>query len=314
VRGVDTSDLIARARDGDRGAVAKLISRIEHGGSDARSVVAALHPYTGDAWSIGITGAPGAGKSTLTDRLVGHIRADGDTVGVLAVDPSSPFTGGAILGDRVRMQDHATDAGVFIRSMATRGHLGGLAVATPQAARVLDAIGTPWILIETVGVGQVEVEIAGHADTTVVVVNPGWGDAVQAAKAGLLEIADVFVVNKADRAGTRDTVRDLEGMLELAGTTGWQAPIVCTTATAGEGIDDLWHAIARHRAHLQATGGDVARRRERLRAEVRTIVAEQLLERAAASTTGAGFEELLDGVVAGTRSPYDAADALLRAD
>ena len=159
---------------------------------------------------------------------------------------------------------------------------------------MLDAIGTPWILIETVGVGQVEVEVAGHADTTLVVVNPGWGDAVQATKAGLLEIADVFVVNKADRAGTRDTVRDLEGMLELASATSWQPPIVCTTATAGEGIDDLWLAIGRHRAHLESTGGDVARRRERLRVEVRTIVAEQLLERATAATRGEAFEELLE--------------------
>jgi LAO/AO transport system kinase len=209
------------------------------------------------------------------------------------------------------MQNHATDTGVFIRSMASRGHLGGLAVATPQAARVLDAIGTPWIIIETVGVGQVEVEIAGHADTTVVVVNPGWGDAVQAAKAGLLEIADVFVVNKADRPGAADTVRDLEGMLELAGTTAWRPPIVCTTATTGAGIDDLWDAILRHREHLRSNGEDATRRRERLRAEVRTIVAEQLLADADARCRGTAFESLLDSVVAGARNPYDAADALL---
>jgi LAO/AO transport system kinase len=312
MRGPDIPELIERARKGDRGAIAKLISRVEQGGRDARSVVSGLHPYTASAWSVGITGAPGAGKSTLTDRLVSRIRALGETVAVLAVDPSSPFSGGAILGDRVRMQDHATDTGVFIRSMATRGHLGGLAVATPQAARVLDAVGTPWILIETVGVGQVEVEIAGHADTTVVVLNPGWGDAVQAAKAGLLEVADVFVVNKADRPGTRDTVRDLEGMLELAGATGWRPPIVCTTATTGEGIDELWAAIGRHRSHLEDTGGDVTRRRERLRAEVRTIVAELLLEQATASTRGAEFDALLDDVVEGTRDPYAAADAIFR--
>ena len=279
MRPAEPSVLVERARAGDRGAVAKLISLVEHGGDDARAVVVALHPHAGNAWSVGITGAPGSGKSTLTDRLVSTIRAEGATVAVLAVDPTSPFSGGAILGDRVRMQDHATDPGVFIRSMATRGHLGGLAVATPQAVRVLDAIGTPWIIVETVGVGQVEVEIAGHADTTVVVVNPGWGDAVQAAKAGLLEIADVFVVNKADRPGAPETVRDLQGMLELAGDTGWRPPVVCTTATSGAGIDELWAAIGAHRAHLETTGGDEIRRRERLRAEVRTIVAERLLER-----------------------------------
>src|SRR5690349_12060758 len=197
----DPADLVARAVSGDRAAVAKLISLVESGGPDARAAVAQLHPHTGSAWSIGVTGAPGAGKSTLTDKLVARVRKEGLEVGVLAIDPTSPFSGGAILGDRVRMQEHATDPGVFIRSMATRGHLGGLAVATPQAVRVLDAAGKPWIIVETVGVGQVEVEIAGQADTTIVAVNPGWGDAVQAAKAGLLEIADIFVVNKADRPG-----------------------------------------------------------------------------------------------------------------
>src|SRR4051812_26915757 len=200
-----TATLVARALDGDRRAIAKLLSLVETGDDRAAEVVAALHPLTGTAWSIGMTGAPGAGKSTLTDRLITALRADGSEVGVLAVDPTSPFSGGAILGDRVRMQSHTTDPGVFIRSMATRGHLGGLALATPQSVRVLDAVGKAWIVVETVGVGQVEVEIAGQADTTVVVVNPGWGDSVQAAKAGLMEIADVFVINKADRAGTAET-------------------------------------------------------------------------------------------------------------
>ena len=291
--------------------MAKLISLVESGGEPARAVVGLLHEHTGAAWSVGVTGAPGAGKSTLTDQLVTRIRADGATVGVLAVDPTSPFSGGAILGDRVRMQEHATDAGVYIRSMATRGHLGGLAVATPQAARILDAVGTPWIIIETVGVGQVEVEIAGHADTTVVVVNPGWGDAVQAAKAGLLEVADVFVVNKADRPGVRDAVRDLEGMLELAGELAWRPPVVCTTATTGEGIAELWSTIRDHRAHLEASGERDARRRSRLAAEVRTIVAEALLHDADARCQGPAFDALLDDVVAGTRDPYDAADVVL---
>ena len=193
--------------------------------------MSALFGHTGQAYTVGITGAPGAGKSTLTDALIGRIRRDGAEVGVLAIDPTSPFSGGAILGDRVRMQDHATDPGVFIRSMATRGHLGGLALATPQAQRVLDAAALPWILVETVGVGQVEVEIAGAADTTVVVVNPGWGDGVQANKAGLLEIADVFVVNKADRPGVAETVRDLELMLELSAGSAWRPPIIGTVAT-----------------------------------------------------------------------------------
>src|SRR5438876_6450795 len=202
-----------------------------------------LDPHTGNAWSIGITGAPGSGKSTLTDELVGRLRADGKEAGVLAVDQSSTFSGGAILGDRVRMQSHTSDPGVFIRSMATRGHLGGLALATPQAVRVLDAAGKEWIVIETVGVGQVEVEIAGHADSTVVVVNPRWGDAVQAAKAGLLEVADLFVVNKADRPGAAETARDLEGMLDLGGELEWRPPVLRTVATEGTGVAELWAAL-----------------------------------------------------------------------
>src|SRR5689334_2401455 len=245
-----TAALVERALEGDRRSIAKVISLVERGGDGARAVIQMLHPRTGNAWSIGITGAPGAGKSTLTDKLVGRVRKEGLEVGVLAIDPTSPFSGGAILGDRVRMQEHATDPGVFIRSMATRGHLGGLAVATPQAVRVLDAAGKPWIIVETVGVGQVEVEVAGHADTTVVVVNPGWGDAVQTAKAGLLEIADVFVVNKADRPGTDETAHDLAAMLEMVGERPWSVPIVRTVATTGDGIDDLWRAINEHRAFI----------------------------------------------------------------
>jgi LAO/AO transport system kinase len=270
-----------------------------------------LHPHTGQAWSIGITGAPGAGKSTLTDKLVGRVRAEGLEVGVLAIDPTSPFSGGAILGDRVRMQEHATDPGVFIRSMATRGHLGGLAVATPQAVRVLDAAGKPWIVVETVGVGQVEVEVAGQADTTVVVVNPGWGDAVQAAKAGLLEVADVFVVNKADRAGVDETVRDLDGMLEMAGEREWRVPIVRTVATTGAGIEELWQAIGAHRSYLETTGLLGARRAERVRDEVRSIVAERVLVRASELCRGDAFDALVADVAARRRDPYGAADEVL---
>jgi LAO/AO transport system kinase len=259
-----------------------------------------------------MTGPPGAGKSTITDRLVGRIRRDGDEVGVLAVDPTSPFTGGAILGDRIRMQDHSTDTGVFIRSMATRGHLGGLALATPHAVRVLDAAGKPWVIIETVGVGQVEVEVAAAADTTIVVVNPGWGDAVQANKAGLLEIADVFVVNKADRPGRDDSVRDLRQMIEWSSERDWTPPIVETVATSGDGIDELWDAIVSHRAHLEIDGRLAARRAARLRDEIRSLVAERLGARAAALCAGPGFDDLLDRVAARDVDPHTAADTLLK--
>jgi LAO/AO transport system kinase len=306
-----TAALVERALEGDRRSIAKVISMVERGGDGARAVIEMLHPRTGNAWSIGITGAPGAGKSTLTDQLVGRLRATGGEVGVLAVDPTSPFSGGAILGDRVRMQSHTTDPGVFIRSMATRGHLGGLALAAPQAVRVLDAIGKAWIVIETVGVGQVEVEIAGYADTTVVVVNPGWGDAVQTAKAGLLEIADVFVVNKADRPGAAETEADLAGMLELSRRRAWQPPIVQTVATTGDGIDGLFDAIVAHKTHVEESGQAEARRRARLREELRGLVAAEMEARAAGLCEGPRFDAIVDEVAARTRNPYTAADALL---
>jgi LAO/AO transport system kinase len=307
----DTAALVDRARGGDRVAIARLISLVESGGASARAVAAATAPHTGRAWTVGITGAPGAGKSTLTDGLVRELRACDLEVGVLAVDPTSPFSGGAILGDRVRMQDHAIDPGVFIRSMATRGHLGGLALATPQAVRVLDAAGKQWIVIETVGVGQVEVEIAGHADSTVVVVNPRWGDAVQAAKAGLLEIADLFVVNKADRPGADETVRDLEGMLELSGDLAWRPPVLRTVATDGTGVAELRDALQAHREFLEANGLVEARRRERVRDELRAIVAEQLREQAAAIGSGDRFEALVAKVAAREIDPFAAAAELL---
>jgi LAO/AO transport system kinase len=284
---------------------------VESGGPAAAEALARLFPYTGRAYTVGMTGPPGSGKSTLTDRLVGRIRRDGDEVGVLAVDPTSPFTGGAILGDRIRMQDHSTDTGVFIRSMATRGHLGGLALATPHAVRVLDAAGKPWVIIETVGVGQVEVEVAAAADTTTVVVNPGWGDAVQANKAGLLEIADVFVVNKADRPGCDDTVRDLRQMSEWSGERDWIPPIVETVATNGQGVDELWDAVAAHRAHLETDGRLATRRAARLRDEIRSLVVEQLGERAAALCAGPGFDELVGRVASRDVDPHTAAATLL---
>jgi len=307
----DTDALIERALTGDRVATAKLLSLVEQGGAGARAVISRMHPHTGNAWSVGITGAPGSGKSTLTDALVACMRADDVEVGVLAVDPSSPFSGGAILGDRVRMQRHSTDPSVFIRSMASRGHLGGLAVATPQSIRVLDAVGKAWVVVETVGVGQVEVEIASQADTTIVVVNPGWGDEVQAAKAGLLEIADIFVVNKADRLGTDATVSDLSAMLDLSPGTGWKPPIVRTVATTGEGVDELWQQINAHRKSLESNGAITVRRRERLAAELRALVAEQLLARSGDVASGARFDALVDDVASRTTDPYSAVDALL---
>src|SRR3954447_19785028 len=240
----DPKELLEAASDGDRGALARLISFVEEGGELAREVGKLTFPLAGNAYPIGITRPTCSGQSTLTERLISTVRAQGDDVGVLAVDPSSPFSGGAFLGDRVRMQSHATDEGVFIRSMATRGHLGGLSLATPEAIRVLDAAGIPWVLVETVGVGQVEIEIASSADTTVVVVPPGSGDAMQASKPGLLEAADVFVINKADRHGAAETKRDLEFMLHLSSPgDGWTPPIVSTVASNGDGIDDLVSAI-----------------------------------------------------------------------
>jgi LAO/AO transport system kinase len=299
--------LVDAAVGGDRAAMARLLSLVERGGQPARDVGALTYPRGGRAYTVGITGAPGAGKSTITNRLLQVIRAEGSDVGVLAIDPSSPFTGGAFLGDRVRMQDHAMDAGVFIRSMATRGHLGGLALATPQAIRVLDAAGLPWVLVETVGIGQVEVEIAGEADTTVVVVNPGWGDAVQANKAGLIEVADVFVINKADRPGAEQTQRDLEDALSYATRERHRPAIVKTSAQSGEGIDDLWTTIGEHRAWLESSGELARRRADRIDREVRQIVVRRLEQKADALD----FSELHDDVLARRIDPYAAADKIL---
>jgi LAO/AO transport system kinase len=309
----DPKQIIDLVRQGDRGALARALSLVEQGGQPARDIGRLAYPFGGGAYTVGLTGAPGAGKSTLTSALIGLLRSREETVSVLAIDPSSPFTGGAILGDRVRMQDHALDDGVFIRSMATRGHLGGLALATPQAIRVLDAAGAPWVLLETVGVGQVEVEVVGTADTTVVVVNPGWGDAVQANKAGLMEIADVFVINKADRAGVNETRRDLETMLEMTDLRAddWRPPIVPTVAARSEGVTDLWDAVGAHRAFLESTGALVKRRSDRLLDELRTIVARSLERRAYELTSQEGVAELHQRVVARELDPYAAADEII---
>lgn len=317
VRSRDPGALLREAAGGDRVALARLLSIVERGGPPsrelARLVYATPPPYT-----VGLTGAPGAGKSTLTSAMVAVARAGWpsgepvDQVAVLAVDPSSPLTGGAILGDRVRMQDHATDPSVYIRSMATRGHLGGLALAVPEAVRVLGAVGMPLALVETVGVGQMEVDVAAAADTTLVVVTPGWGDAMQANKAGLLEVADVFVVNKADRPGVREARRDLEQMLDLSSARPWRPPIVETVAAAGgQGVDELWAAVGRHREHLQATGELAARRQARLGQELRRVVTAELLRRAEAVAAGGDFADAVAAIGNGDLDPYEAAERLL---
>jgi LAO/AO transport system kinase len=299
------------AKGGDRTALARLLSLVERGGDEAREIGRTAAEHGGDAYTVGITGAPGAGKSTLASALIRHLRAEGEEVAVLAIDPTSPFTGGAILGDRVRMQDHATDPGVFIRSMATRGHLGGLALATPEAVRLLASIGWRLIVIETVGVGQVEVEVAGKADTTIVVVNPGWGDSVQASKAGLLEVADVFIVNKADRPGVEQTRLDLEQMLDLAPPDTWRPPIVATVATDGMGVADAWAAVGDHRRAATDSGLLDRRRAARSRDELVEIVARRLHRRARELSGDERWRTLTDAVVAGELDPWTAADRLL---
>jgi LAO/AO transport system kinase len=295
---------------GDARSIGRLISRVESG-SDVGALMNALYPHTGNAYSIGVTGSPGAGKSTLTDRLIARARRSGRNVGVLAIDPTSPFSGGALLGDRVRMQAHATDSGVFIRSMATRGHLGGLSLATPEAIRVLDAAGKDVVFIETVGVGQAEVDVADACDTTIVVVNPGWGDSVQIAKAGLMEIADVFVVNKADRPGTQETIRELRHMLNLSGERR-KPRIVPTVASKDEGIDDLWNAIEEHREWQDKEGLLAARRRKRIAREITDIVAHRQRRRIE-EVAPELLDQLVDQVEARTRDPYGAADRLIGA-
>jgi LAO/AO transport system kinase len=310
-----TLELFQAAIDGDRSALARLLSLIERGDDDSRVIGRLAYPLSGSGYTVGLTGAPGAGKSTLTSSLIGHLRKQDLEIAVLAIDPSSPFTGGAILGDRVRMQDHATDPGVFIRSMATRGHLGGLSLATPEAVRLLDAIGRKWILVETVGVGQVEVEVAGKADTTVVVVNPGWGDSVQANKAGLMEIADVFVINKADRKGVEETSRDLMQMLDLSDLPHdtWRPPIIPTIGSTGEGVTALWDAVLAHREYAETSGQLRERRTFGLREELREIVAMRLGRRARQICSGDRWDELTDAVVEQSTDPWTAADEMLAA-
>jgi LAO/AO transport system kinase len=314
----DPAQLLALAQANDRVALARLISLVERGGAPglavARLAYRAAVPYT-----VGLTGAPGAGKSTLTDRLITVVRTGWgepapealDQVGVLAIDPTSPFSGGAILGDRVRMNQHALDPTVFIRSMATHGHLGGLSLAVPDAVRLFGAAGWGVVIVETVGVGQMEVEIASAADTTVVVVTPGWGDSMQASKAGLLEVADVFVINKADRPGVREARRDLEQMLDLARPGAWRPEIVETTATAAEGITELWHAVARHRAHLVGSGQLAVRRADRVAQELRRVLLARTEVTVDELVAGEEFTTAVKALAAGELDPYEAAEGLL---
>ncbi|MGB8022259.1 MAG: methylmalonyl Co-A mutase-associated GTPase MeaB [Candidatus Nanopelagicales bacterium] len=313
-RVVDLDVLVGRAREGDPRSVGRLITLVEDGAPQLRELMAALAGSTGVSHVIGLTGSPGVGKSTSTSALVRAYRTAGRRVGVLAVDPSSPFSGGALLGDRIRMQEHATDPEVFIRSMAARGHLGGLAAATPQAIRVLEAARCTTILVETVGVGQSEVEVAGEADTTVVLLAPGMGDGIQAAKAGILEVGDVFVVNKADRDGADATVRDLRRMITLgpAGVAGtWQPPVLKLVATRGEGVAELVDAIEGHQAWLAESGQGMVRRRQRARTEIEGIALSALQARFAEVGRDREMDALADAVVAGRTDAFRAADRIV---
>ncbi|GHH80814.1 transporter [Streptomyces sulfonofaciens] len=310
----DVATLVAQAREGRPRAVARLISLVEGASGQLREVMAALAPLAGRAYVVGLTGSPGVGKSTSTSALVTAYRRTGKRVGVLAVDPSSPFSGGALLGDRVRMSEHASDPGVYIRSMATRGHLGGLAWAAPQAIRVLDAAGCDVVLVETVGVGQSEVEIASQADTSVVLLAPGMGDGIQAAKAGILEIGDVYVVNKADRDGADATVRELNHMLGLGESRApddWRPPIVKTVAARQEGVEEVVEALEKHRAWMEERGVLAGRRLARAAKEIETIAVTALRERIGDLHGDRRVSALAERVVSGELDPYGAADELV---
>jgi LAO/AO transport system kinase len=311
-----TGSEVERALAGDTRALARLLSAVENDAPRIRSVIKDLLPKTGAARIIGLTGAPGVGKSTVTAALVGAFRAAGRRVAVLAVDPTSPFTGGALLGDRIRMQDHATDEAVFIRSMASRGHLGGLAAATPQAIRVLDAAGFELIIIETVGVGQAEIAIASLADSVVVLLAPGMGDAIQAAKAGILEVADLFVVNKADKPDAQQVVRDLRNMVALGrhGPDDWKPPIITTVGSRGEGIGELAARLDAHWDWLRSSGELERRRQARAREEITALALAALRGRlASGAAQPGGLDELAAGVADGVLDPFQAAEQLLAA-
>jgi LAO/AO transport system kinase len=294
----------------DRRAVARAISAVEDGAPELAELSAGIYPRTGRASTIGLTGAPGVGKSTLAAELVRIARREDLRAAVLAIDPTSPYTGGALLGDRVRMQEHAVDPGVFIRSMATRGHLGGMALAAPEAVRILDAAGYEVIIVETVGVGQAEVEVAAATDTAVVVMAPGLGDAVQLAKAGILEAADVFAVNKADRDGAPDVAKELKQMLHLGQARDWNPPVLLTAAAKAEGVDEVWSAVREHREQAERSGALAATGRARLLHEAESLAAERFRVRAsdALERDPALAEDLVERRI----DPYAAAEELLR--
>mgnify|MGYP000355142030 CR=1 FL=1 len=310
-------ELVAQALAGNRRALARLLTHVENNSAQARAILAALHPHTGRAHIVGVTGAPGTGKSTLVNELAKRLRAQGHTVGVVAVDPSSPFSGGALLGDRVRMQDLAGDSGVFVRSMATRGSLGGLAQASGDVVKVLDAVGFDVTLVETVGAGQAEVDIARTAHTTVVVEAPGLGDEVQALKAGLLEIADVLVVNKADRPGAAQAVQALQGMLDLGRDSApgrgeeWQPPVLQTVALDGVGVDEVVEAIAAHRAYLQRSGLWMRREQERARSDLKRLLERALLEQILAAVGEEELQRWVERIAAREMDTFAAVQAML---
>jgi GTPase len=307
-----TSDLLARARSGDKRSIARLMSVVENDEPGAAEAMRDLYPETGRAQILGITGPPGGGKSTLVNRLAGAYRERASRVAIVAVDPSSPFSGGAILGDRIRMRERFLDDGVFIRSMASRGHAGGLARATSRVVNVLDALGTDVVIVETVGVGQEEVDVIRVVDTVCLVTVPGLGDDIQAIKAGILEIADVLVVNKADRPGADETVRDLAQMLSLAKDRPWKTPIVRTSAQTGEGIPQLVEAIDKHRAWARESGEYIERRRGAARAEVEALLREALLRELEGRVGDARLDAAIGRVAERSLDPYAAVEELLR--
>jgi LAO/AO transport system kinase len=307
-----TGDLLARARIGDKRSIARLVSVVENDEPGAAEAMRALYPQTGRAQIVGITGPPGGGKSTLVNRLAGTYRERASRVAVVAVDPSSPFTGGAILGDRIRMRERFLDEGIFIRSMASRGHAGGLARATARVVNVLDALGTDVVLVETVGVGQEEVDVIRVVDTVCLVTVPGLGDDIQAIKAGIIEIADVLVVNKADRPGADETARDLAQMLSLARDRPWKTPIVRTSAQSGDGLPQLVEAIDRHRAWSRESGEYLARRRAAARSEVEALLQEALLRELAGRVGESRLDAAVARVAERSLDPYAAVEELLR--
>lgn len=307
---MDIAQLLEAARSGDSRAIGRTLTNIENRTPAGRAALSDLFRTGGEGWSTGVTGTPGAGKSTLTSALLPYVLDDAESVAVVAVDPSSPFSGGAILGDRIRMSDHAGDERVFIRSVANRGSLGGISDTTPAIVAALEGLGFGEVIIETVGIGQSEVEIATTADTTIVVVSAGWGDAIQVSKAGFLEVADIFVVNKVDRDGSNEAVRDLLAMLELDASPQWVPPVIETVATKGRGVDELWSAVCDHRAFLRASGQDVVRRRERAAVQLAAAVRQTI---SASLHVDVGPPGIIESIADRTVDPWTAAERILNA-